>query len=155
LAELDIQLGLSPFTLRTPSHSDFRPVLTTDFFSKKVEKRFTFLFLKTIYKYRDECLTLNKGVDMGNIIKVDFKAIKINNIKKSQLKHLMEYLPELKERHKKLKELHAPKSIIDGDVRLIYACTHRLDRLKAWWYQQMTPEEKLLRAIFCPETIGM
>ena len=104
---------------------------------------------------RDECLTLNKGVDMGNIIKVDFKAIKINNIKKAQLKHLMAYIPELKERQQKLKELHAPKSILDGQVRLIYACTHRLDRLKAWWYQQMTPEEKLLRAIFCPETIGM
>ena len=90
---------------------------------------------------------------MGNIITVDFKARNIANIKMSQLKYLMKQLPYIKARQKRLKEIHAPKSILDNEVRLIYAYTHRLNRLKAWWYKQMTPEERLLRAIFDTDSV--
>jgi hypothetical protein len=85
---------------------------------------------------------------MGNIISVDFKERKIATIKMNEIKFLMKHIPYIKARQKKLKEIHAPKSILDNEVRLIYTYTHRLNRLKAWWYKQMTPEERLLRAIF-------
>ena len=89
---------------------------------------------------------------MGNIIRVDFRERQIANIKLNQIKYLMKQLPYIKARQKRLKEIHAPKSILDNEVRLIYAYTHRLNRLKAWWYKQMSPEERLLRAIFEPDT---
>lgn len=89
---------------------------------------------------------------MGNIISVDFKERKIATIKMNEIKFLMKHIPYIKARQKKLKEIHAPKSILDNEVRLIYAYTHRLNRLKAWWYKQMTPEERLLRVIFDPDT---
>lgn len=90
---------------------------------------------------------------MGNIITVDFKERTIANIKMNQIKYLMKQLPYIKARHKRLIKMHAPKSILDNEVRLIYAYTHRLNRLKEWWYQQMSPEEKLLRVIFDPDSI--
>ena len=90
---------------------------------------------------------------MGNIIRVDFKERKIANIKMNEIKFLMKHIPYIKARQKKLKEIHAPKSILYNEVRLIYAYTHRLNRLKAWWYKQMTPEERLLRVIFDPDTV--
>jgi hypothetical protein len=89
---------------------------------------------------------------MGNIIHVDFKERQIANIKLNQIKFLTKHLPYIKARQKQLKEMHAPKSILDNEVRLIYAYTHRLNRLKAWWYKQMSPEERLLRAIFAPDS---
>ena len=89
---------------------------------------------------------------MGNIISVDFKELQIANIKINQIKFLIEHLPYIKASQKRLKEIHAPKSILDNEVRLIYAYTHRLNRLKAWWYKQMSPEERLLRSIFTPDT---
>ena len=89
---------------------------------------------------------------MENIIHVDFKEREIANIKLNQIKFLMKHLPYIKARQKRLKEMHAPKSILDNEVRLIYAYTHRLNRLKAWWSKQMSPEDRLLRAIFEPDT---
>lgn len=88
---------------------------------------------------------------MGNNI-VDFKERKIANIKMNQIKYLMKQIPYIKARQKRLKEIHAPKSILDNEVRLIYAYTHRLNRLKEWWYKQMSPEERLLSAIFAHDT---
>ena len=90
---------------------------------------------------------------MENIISVDFKERRIANIKMNQIKYLMKQIPYIKARQKKLKKIHAPKCILDNEVRLIYTYTHRLNRLKAWWYQQMSPEERLLRAIFAPDTV--
>lgn len=88
---------------------------------------------------------------MGNNI-VDFKERKIANIKMNQIKYLMKQIPYIKARQKRLKEIHAPKCILDNEVRLIYAYTHRLNRLKEWWYKQMSPDERLLSAIFAPDT---
>lgn len=90
---------------------------------------------------------------MENIISVDFKERRIAQIKMNQIKYLMKQIPYIKARQKKLKKIHAPKCILDNEVRLIYIYTHRLNRLKAWWYQQMSPEERLLRAIFAPDTV--
>ena len=86
---------------------------------------------------------------MENIITVDFKAKSIENRKIKLMKYLADYIPELQARHKKLIELRAPKSILDGDTRLIVSYTHRFNRLKAWWRKKnMSPEERLLRIIF-------
>ena len=74
---------------------------------------------------------------MSNIIAVQFDKYThedmVYDLKVEQLRYLMRRLPEIKVRQQKLKELRAPKQILDNEVRLIACYTHRYNRLRAWW----------------------
>lgn len=92
---------------------------------------------------------------MSNIIAVQFDKYThedmVYDLKVEQLRYLMRRLPEIKVRQQKLKELRAPKQILDNEVRLIACYTHRYDRLRKWWDEQARINEALLRYIFHPE----
>lgn len=92
---------------------------------------------------------------MSNIIAVQFDKYThedmVYDLKVEQLRYLMRRLPEIKVRQQKLKELRAPKQILDNEVRLIACYTHRYARLRKWWDEQARINEALLRYIFHPE----
>lgn len=92
---------------------------------------------------------------MSNIIAVQFDKYTHEDMvyyrKVEQLKYLMRRIPEIKVRQQKLKELRAPKQILDNEVRLIACYTHRYNRLRKWWDEQARINEALLRYIFHPE----
>lgn len=69
---------------------------------------------------------------MGNIIKLKNSGINVYELKLRQLEYLERQIPRSIARKKKLKEILAPRCIIDNEVRILLTYKRRYARLKRW-----------------------
>lgn len=73
---------------------------------------------------------------MSNIINLNFKEERINAIKRQEYRRLLKRIPYVLARQQKLHEIHAPRSVLDNEMRLVYRLIHRHCRLKRWMEKQ-------------------
>ena len=88
---------------------------------------------------------------MSNIIEINFKEERINAIKRQEYHRLVKRIPYVLERQQKLHELHAPRSVLDNEMRLVCILMHRYCRLKRWIDKQNKEGEaakRLFRYLF-------
>ena len=88
---------------------------------------------------------------MSNIIEINFKEERINAIKRQEYRRLVKRIPYVLERQQKLHELHAPRSVLDNEMRLVCILMHRFGRLKRWiekQNQKAEVEKRLFRYLF-------
>ncbi len=88
---------------------------------------------------------------MSNIIEINFKEERINAIKRQEYRRLIKRIPYVLERQQKLHELHAPRSVLDNEMRLVCRLIHRHCRLKRWIDKQNQEGEaakRLFRYLF-------
>ena len=88
---------------------------------------------------------------MSNIIELNFKEERINAIKRQEYRRLVKRIPYVLERQQKLHELHAPRSVLDNEMRLVCLLIHRYARLKRWIDKQKQEGEatkRLFRYLF-------
>ena len=88
---------------------------------------------------------------MSNIIAINFKEERINAIKRQEYRRLVKRIPYVLERQQKLHELHAPRSVLDNEMRLVCILMHRFARLKRWiekQNQKAEVEKRLFRYLF-------
>lgn len=88
---------------------------------------------------------------MSNIIEINFKEERINAIKRQEYRRLVKRIPYVLERQQKLHELHAPRSVLDNEMRLVCILMHRFGRLKRWIDKQKQEAEatkRLFRYLF-------
>lgn len=71
-----------------------------------------------------------------NVIQVDFKEdAKLEyafEMRMRQYDYLVRRLPEIRKRQVRLRELRAPRCILDNEARLVWMYTHRLNRLQRY-----------------------
>lgn len=71
-----------------------------------------------------------------NVIPVDFKqapkSVDAFEMRMQQYDYLMRRLPEIRKRQQRLRELRAPRCILDNEARLVWTYTHRLNRLQRY-----------------------
>lgn len=71
-----------------------------------------------------------------NVIPVDFKqaskSVDAFDMRMQQYDYLMRRLPEIRKRQQRLRELRAPRCILDNEARLVWTYTHRLNRLQRY-----------------------
>ena len=88
---------------------------------------------------------------MSNIIEINFKEERINALKRQEYRRLEKRIPYVLERQQKLHELHAPRSVLDNEMRLVCLLIHRYGRLKRWIDKQKQDGEatkRLFRYLF-------
>jgi hypothetical protein len=88
---------------------------------------------------------------MSNIVAINFKEERINAIKRQEYRRLCRRIPYVLERQQKLHELHAPRSVLDNEMRLVCILMHRFARLKRWIGKQKQEAEatkRLFRYLF-------
>jgi hypothetical protein len=86
---------------------------------------------------------------MSNI--VNFKEERINAIKRQEYSRLVAHIPYVLERQHRLHEMHAPRSVLDNEMRLVCGLIHRFCRLKRWIDKQKQEAEatkRLFRYLF-------
>jgi hypothetical protein len=86
---------------------------------------------------------------MSNI--VNFKEERINAIKRQEYSRLVAHIPYVLERQQRLHEMHAPRSVLDNEMRLVCILMHRFARLKRWiekQNQKAEVEKRLFRYLF-------
>ena len=88
---------------------------------------------------------------MSNIVALNFKEERINAIKRQEYRRLVKRIPYVLERQQKLHELHAPRYVLDNEMRLVCLLMHRYCRLKRWIDKQKQEAEatkRLFRYLF-------
>lgn len=88
---------------------------------------------------------------MSNIVAINFKEERINAIKRQEYRRLVKRIPYVLERQQKLHELHAPRAVLDNEMRLVCCLMHRFGRLKRWIDKQKQEAEatkRLFRYLF-------
>jgi hypothetical protein len=88
---------------------------------------------------------------MSNIVAINFKEERINAIKRQEYRRLVKRIPYVLERQQKLHELHAPRAVLDNEMRLVCILMHRFARLKRWIDKQKQEAEatkRLFRYLF-------
>ena len=82
---------------------------------------------------------------MSNIIEINFKEERINAIKRQEYRRLVKHIPYVLKRQLKLHELHAPRAVLDNEMRLVLRLIHRHCRLKRWIDKQKQEGEAAKR----------
>jgi hypothetical protein len=88
---------------------------------------------------------------MSNTVAINFKEERINAIKRQEYRRLVKRIPYVLERQQTLHELHAPRSVLDNEMRLVCILMHRFARLKRWIDKQKQEAEatkRLFRYLF-------
>ena len=83
-----------------------------------------------------------------NVVQVDFKQMAKQEyafeMRMQQYVYLRHRLPEILKRQVKLRELRAPRSVLDNEARLVWTYTHRFNRLQ----RHMDACKKVLKFLF-------
>ena len=69
---------------------------------------------------------------MSDIVAVNFRQLRADAYRRRQFEYLKGHIPYVLDRQQRLHDIHAPKSILDNECRLVVMYIRRFARLKRW-----------------------
>ena len=73
---------------------------------------------------------------MSDIVAVNFRQLRADAYRRRQFEYLKGHIPYVLDRQQRLHDIHAPKSILDNECRLVVMYIRRFARLKRWFEAQ-------------------